>query len=61
MEQMPYKDDNERRIGEFLIELNILTSEQVLFILVNDPAFKERWHELAVSDIALSRLIDLSN
>ena len=58
---MPYKDDNERRIGEFLIELNILTSEQVLSILVNDPAFKGKWHELEISDTSLSRLIDLSN
>lgn len=61
MEQMPYKDDAERRIGEFLIELNILSSEQVLSILINDPAFKGKWHKSSVSDIALSQLIDLSN
>ena len=61
MGEMPYKDDNERRIGEFLIELNILTSEQVLSILVNDPAFKDKWHESEVSDITLSQLIDFSN
>jgi len=61
MSKLPYKDDNERRIGEFLIELNILTSEQVLSILVNDPAFKDRWHKSAESDITLSRLIALSN
>ncbi len=61
MEQMPYKDDSERRIGEFLIELNILTSGQVLSILVNDPSFRGKWHESSVSDIPLSRLIDLSN
>lgn len=61
MEQMPFKDENERRIGEFLIELNILTSEQVLSILLNDPAFKDKWHESSVSDIVLSQLIDLSN
>ena len=61
MKQMPYRDENERRIGEFLIELNILTSKQVLVILGNDPAFKESWHKSAESDIALSQLIDLSN
>ncbi len=61
MEQMPYRDDSERRIGEFLIELNILTSGQVLAILVNDPSLREKWHESSVSDIPLSRLIDLSN
>ncbi len=61
MSKLPYKDDNERRIGEFLIELNILTSEQVLSILVNDPAFKDSWHKSAESDIALSQFIDLSN
>jgi len=61
MEQMPYKDDSERRIGEFLIELNILTSGQVLSILVNDPSFREKWHESSVSDIVLSRFIDLTN
>ncbi len=61
MKKMPYKDENERRIGEFLIELNILTSKQVLAILVNDPAFKEMWHESSVKDITLSQLVDLSN
>lgn len=61
MEKMPFKDENERRIGEFLIELNILTSGQVLSILLNDPAIKDKWHESSVSDIVLSQLIDLSN
>lgn len=61
MKQMPYKDEDERRIGEFLIELNILTSKQVLAILVNDPAFKESWHRSAESEIALSQLIALLN
>lgn len=61
MKQMPYKDENERRIGEFLIELNILSSKQVLSILINDRAFKGKWHKSEESDIALSQFIDLSN
>lgn len=61
MRELPYKDENERRIGEFLIELNILSPEQVLSILINDPAFKGKWYELPVPDFALSQFIDLSN
>ena len=61
MSQLPYKDENERRIGEFLIELNILSSAQVMAILVNNPSFKDKLHEAAGSDIVSSQLIDLSN
>ena len=61
MSKLPYKDENERRIGEFLIELNILSAKQVLSILINDPAFQDSWRESAESGIAVSQFIDLSN
>lgn len=61
MGELPYKDENERRIGEFLIEFNILSREQILTILVKGSALTDSWRELVLSETDLPQLTDLFN
>lgn len=61
MGELPYKDENERRIGEFLIEFNILSPEQILTILVKGSALTDSWRELVLSDTDLPQFTDLFN
>ena len=61
MRQMPYENDNQRRIGEFLIEMNILSSNQVYSILLS-KSVPDTLKESAVRNgIPLSQLKDLTN
>ena len=61
MDKIPYRDESERRIGEFLIKHNILTSAQVLSVVLNSPDPDDSWEQLEISDIAVSQMNDLSN
>ncbi|MCK5672120.1 MAG: hypothetical protein KAH95_02025 [Spirochaetales bacterium] len=58
---MPYENENQRRIGEFLIEMNILSFEQVLSILVSGTIPEDLVKSTVKNGISLSRLNDLKN
>ena len=61
MRQLPYKSENQRRIGEFLIEMNILSFEQVLSILLSDSIQEQLQNSAFEKGITLSQLKDLTN
>jgi len=61
MRQLPYKSENQRRIGEFLIEMNILSFEQVLSILLSESIPKQLQNSVIEKGITLSQLNDLTN
>ena len=61
MRQLPFKNDNQRRIGEFLIEMNILSFEQVLSILLSESIPEQLQNSVIEKGITLSQLNDLTN
>ena len=61
MRQLPYENENQRRIGDFLIEMNILSFEQVLSILLSGSVPDEQVKSAVIRGISLSQLKDLTN
>jgi len=61
MRQLPYENEDQRRIGEFLIEMNILSFEQVLSILVSRTIPEDLVKSTVKKGISLSQLNDLKN
>ena len=61
MKQLPYKSENQLRIGEFLIEMNILSYEQVLSILLSESIPEQLQNCALAKGISLSQLKDLTN
>ncbi len=61
MRKLPYKNEKQARIGNFLIEMNILNYKQVQTILLTG-FFSENLKEIALKNgIPLSKLYDLLN
>ncbi|RKX85284.1 MAG: hypothetical protein DRP58_06055 [Spirochaetes bacterium] len=61
MRQLPFKSESQRRIGEFLIEMNILSFEQVLSILLSESIPEQLQNSVIEKGITLSQLNDLTN
>lgn len=61
MRQLPFENENQRRIGEFLIEMNILSFEQVLSILLSGSIPEDLKKNAVSNGISLSQLNDLTN
>ena len=61
MRQLPYKSEKQRRIGEFLIEMNILSFEQVLSILLSESIPEQLQNSAFEKGITLTQLKDLTN
>jgi len=61
MRQLPYENEDQRRIGEFLIEMNILSCEQVLSILLSKSVPEQLIKFAELKGVSLSQLNDLTN
>ena len=61
MRQLPYKNEDQRRIGEFLIEMNILSIEQLMSILLSGTIPENLKKSVVRNGITLSQLKDLAN
>jgi len=61
MRQLQYKSENQRRIGEFLIEMNILSIKQVQSILLSESIPEELKKSALEHGITLTQLNDLTN
>jgi hypothetical protein len=61
MRQLQYKSENQRRIGEFLIEMNILSTKQVRSILLSESIPEELKKSALEQGITLTQLDDLTN
>lgn len=61
MKQLPFKNDDQRRIGEFLIEMNILSFDQILSILLSESIPEQLQISALEKGITLAQLKDLSN
>ena len=61
MRKLPYKNEKQARIGNFLIEMNILSFEQVLSILISGSLSENLKNSAVKNGITLSKLYDLFN
>jgi len=61
MRKLPFKNDHQKRIGEFLIEMNILSFEQVMSILLSESIPDQLKESALEKGITLSQLKDLAN
>ncbi len=61
MRQLPYENEDQRRIGEFLIEMDILSFEQVLSILLTKSVPEQLIKSAELKGVSLSQLNDLTN
>ncbi|MDA3940526.1 MAG: hypothetical protein PF693_14660 [Spirochaetia bacterium] len=61
MRKLPFKNENQKRIGKFLIEMNILSFEQVLSILLSESIPDPLKKSALAEGITLSQLNDLTN
>ena len=61
MRKLPYKNEKQARNGNFLIEMNILSFEQVLSILISGFLSENLKKSAVKNGITLSKLYDLFN
>lgn len=61
MRQLPYENEQQRRIGEFLIKMNILSIRQVHSILLSESIPEDLKKSALEHGITLTKLKDLSN
>jgi len=61
MRKLPYKNEKQARVGNFLIEMNILSFEQVLTILITGTLSENLKKSAIRNGIPLSKLYDLFN
>lgn len=61
MGKLMFENENQRRIGEFLIEMNILSFEQLMSIILSGSIPEHLAESIIANGITLSQLKDLTS